>query len=55
MEQKYIVAAIRIWEGQAVQWAQVVQNRMNEEIQSRKAECYPEDLPVFSFLYFLLM
>lgn len=38
MEQKYIVAAIRTWEGKEVRWAKVVQNRINEEIQTRKAQ-----------------
>ena len=50
MEQKYIVAAIRTWEGQAVQWAQVVQNRMIEEIQSRKGGATPK-IYLFSAFY----
>lgn len=38
MDQKYIVAAICTWEGQEVKWAKVVQYRINEEIQTRKAQ-----------------
>lgn len=38
MDQKYIVAAIRTWEGVEVNWALVVQQRVNEEIQTHKAQ-----------------
>ena len=41
MEHKYIVAAIRTWEGHKVQWAKVVQCTINEEIQIRKAQSTP--------------
>lgn len=41
MEHKYVVAAIRTWEGHTVNWAKVVQYRINEEIQERKAHPPP--------------
>lgn len=36
MEQKYVVVAIRSWEGTKVNRAKLVQQRINEEIQKRK-------------------
>ena len=36
MEQKYVVAVIRTWEGMKVDWANLVQTQINEEIQIRK-------------------
>ena len=36
MEEKYVVAAIRSWEGTEVNWAKLVQLRINEEIQERR-------------------
>lgn len=36
MEHKYVVAAIRTWEGIEVDWAKVVQQQINEEICIRK-------------------
>ena len=50
MEQKYIVAAIRTWEGQEVNWARVVEYRLNEEIQTRKAQSTPV-ISLFSAFY----
>lgn len=32
MEQKYVVVAIRTWEGVEVNWALIVQQRLNEKI-----------------------
>lgn len=50
MEQKYVVAAIRIWEGKEVRWTKVVQERINEEIQVRKALA-PSILYLYSAFY----
>ena len=41
MEQKYVVAAIRAWEGKQVNWPHIIQHRINEEIQVRKAQKTP--------------
>ena len=37
MEQKYVVATIQTWEGHEVNWSLIVQQKINEEIQMRKA------------------
>ena len=37
MEQKYVVAAVRSWEGIQVNWCKLVLTRMSDEIQERKA------------------
>ena len=36
MEQKYVVAAIRTWEGTPVKWADLVLCRLNDEIQCKR-------------------
>ncbi len=38
MEQRYVVAAVRAWQGHKVNWAHVIQQRINEEIVVRKAQ-----------------
>lgn len=50
MEQKYVVAAIRCWEGTALNRAKLVQQRMNDEIQERKAT-NPEAIHLYSAFY----
>ena len=50
MEQKYVVAAIRTWEGHEVNWSLIVQHQINEEIQVRKAQS-PPILYLYSAFY----
>ena len=50
MEQKYMVAAIRAWEGKHVNWPFIIQQRINEEIQVRKAQS-PPVLYLYSAFY----
>ena len=50
MEQKYVVAAIRTWEGVEVDWAKVIQIQINEEIQIRKA-LTPSVIYLYSAFY----
>ena len=50
MEQRYVVAAIRTWQGHEVNWALVIQQRINEEIQVRKAQS-PPILYLYSAFY----
>lgn len=50
MEQKYVVAAIRTWEGHEVNWSLIVQQRINEEIQVRKTQS-PPILYLYSTFY----
>ena len=50
MHQTYVVAAIRTWEGIEVNWAKVVQQQINEEIQIRKA-LNPSAICLYSAFY----
>lgn len=50
MEQKYLVAAVRTWEGKELDWARIVQYRINEEIQTRKAQS-PDVIRLYSAFY----
>ena len=50
MEHKYVVAAIRTWEGIEVDWAKVVQQQINEEICIRK-NLNPSVICLYSAFY----